>query len=531
MKQEEKRQKQIDFYLKKYKNVKKNPNWLTILGWVYNKYWVLLDFDMLEFRKNWKVLQYIFLNKKQREAFRAFQDDEDPSEEILYWGWAWWWKSFLLGLIVFLNSIMLIWSSWFVWRRVLKDVRTSTIADFEKLMLNCWFEDFLHNRQDWIIKFNNWSIVRYWELENLPSDETFKRLWSFQYTGIFIDEAQEVVYWAKSALRFRLRQNKKIKVLEDWKEKIIWKKRGKMYFSCNPWTNWLFTDFFIPWEKWILKQDKKFIQALPEDNDFLDDEVLNLYRNTDNKLYKEIYYYWNWHYNDDPNILFSYDDLVQSFIQNTKDIWDKEMYMSVDISWLGKDKTIITVWQGLTVIYIEKEDITNQKKLKSRLEELEKQYWIKRKNVIIDSTWIGDWFTDFYEWAVKFKWWAKSLEKLEEEVRKKEGIDKDLTKDKYYNDRSAVFFKLSWAIKNNYIYFKDQRYKEDIINELSFIKEKIGTNSLDKLERRVISKDEIKKLLGKSPDFADSISMRMYFMFNIKEKEDNRTIEDFNIFF
>ena len=357
--QDEKKLKQRQKYLKKYEWIKRNPNWLTILWWVYNKYNVLLDFDMLEFRKEWKVMNYIFLNDKQRQAFRKYQNDEDISEEILYWGWAWWGKSFILTLIVFLNSIMLPWSGWFIWRRVLKDVRTSTIVSLTNLMDSCWFSEWIitksnkalynHNKQDWIITFANKSFVKYWELENIPSDTTFKRLGSFEYTGVFIDEAQETVVWAKSALRFRLRLNKKVTVNEDWSETIHWKKKGKMYYSCNPWKNWLFTDFYLPWEQWKLDKRKVFIQALPKDNEFLDDMALDIYRNSDNELFKQIYYHWNWHYDDDPTILFWYDDLNQMFLNDLSQKSNTN-YITCDVSWQWKDKTIIIIWNWYRII-------------------------------------------------------------------------------------------------------------------------------------------------------------------------------------
>jgi len=527
--QEQKREKQIKDYLKQYEWKQRNPNWLTILWWIYWQYGVLLDFDMLEFRKDWEILKYIFLNKKQREAFKKFQDDNDPTEEILYWGWAGWWKSFLLAVILFINSILLPWSWWFVWRRVLKDVRTSTISDTLSLMQECWFNDFNHNQQDSIIRFYNKSYIKYWELENLPSDPTFKRLWSFQYTGVFIDEAQETILWAKSALRFRLRLNRLSHTNEDWSSKIIWKKKGKMYYSCNPWKNWLFTDFFIPFEKWQLDLRKAFIQALPEDNEFLDDEVLDLYRNTDDKMMKQIYYYWNWHYDNDPSILFKFDDLTQMFLNDISKWKNNEYYMSVDISWKWKDKTVIIIWRWLRVIHIEVEDKTDQEVLIKKLEQYEKDYWIKRKNVVVDSSWLWAWFEDFYKWCKRFIWAAKSIEKLEEEIRKLNWDNKDHVKIKYLNDRAACFFKLAKYVEDWNIYFENKDYKEEIINELSFIKEEISVS--DKLEKKIISKDNIKKLLWNSPDFADAISMRMIFDFNIEEKEDERTIDDFNIFF
>jgi len=531
--QSKKREKVLKWLLEKYKDKPRNLRWLTILGWVYNEWeWsnskLLLDFDLLEFRKDWEVLKYIFLNKKQKKAWKRYQDNSDPTVEIVYWGWAGWGKSFLLTLIVFINALLLEESGWFIGRRVLKDVRTTTISDLIYLMYNCWFEDYNHNHQDSIIKFKNKSFVKYWELENLPSDPTFKRIGSNQFTGIFIDEAQETVLGAKSALMYRLRLTSKTSFNTDWTEKVYWKKKGKMYYSCNPGKNWLFTDFYLPFEKWLLDNKKDFIQALPWDNEFLDDETIDLYKNNDNELFKQIYYFWNWHYDNDPKVIFTFDDLNQIFINDISPKSDN-YYMTIDLAWRGKDKTVVIIWKWYTIEYIYTEDKTNEKDLIQKLEEFERNYWIKRQNVVVDSSWLGSWFEDFYNGCVRFLWGSKSIEKKEDEMRKIEKEKKDFLKEYYSNDRSACFFKLSEVVKKGWVYIKDQTYKEDIINELSFIKEEISTT--DTNVRKIISKENIKKLLWRSPDFADSISMRMIFEFKIEEKEDIRTVEDFNIFF
>ncbi len=514
--QDEKRDKKLKELLEIYKKTERNKNWLTILWGIYNKNKVLLDFDLLEFRKEWKILKYIFLNEKQREAFRIFQNDDNIVDEISYWGWAGWWKSFILNLIVFLNSIMLPWSWWFVWRKKLNKVKTSTIKDLIKMMKECWFEWYNHNNTDHFIYFDNESFIHYWELENLPWDPNFSRLWSYEYTWIFIDESQETVIWAKSALRFRLRLTRKSEITEDWTEKIIWKKRWKMYYSNNPWKNWLFTDFFIPWDKWVLDEKKAFIQALPEDNEFLGDDAIDLYKNSEDEIYKQIYYYWNRYYDNDPAILFKYDDLNQIFFNNLSKI-SSEYYITCDVSGQWKDKTIIIIWKWYEIIYIYKEDKSNSVSLSNKLKEFEKEYWVKRKNVVIDATWIGSWTADILEWCIRFMWAAKSIERKEEEIRKINWYDKEYTKILYQNDRSACFFKLADLVKKSGIYISYDAYKEDIINEFSFIKEIVSVS--DTIVRKIISKEQIKKFLGNSPDFADAISMRMVFDFDIEEEE------------
>ena len=51
-------------------------------------------------------------------------------------------------------------------------------------------------------------------------------------------------------------------------------------------------------------------------------------------------------------------------------------------------------------------------------------------------------------------------------------------------------------------------YKDLIIEELDVIKQK---NPDKEWKLQIITKDEVKKLINRSPDFADAIAMRLWF--------------------
>ena len=59
------------------------------------------------------------------------------------------------------------------------------------------------------------------------------------------------------------------------------------------------------------------------------------------------------------------------------------------------------------------------------------------------------------------------------------------------------------------IAIKDNRYKQTIIEELEIIKRDKIDKDTQKLA--IIPKDTIKSLLGRSPDFADALMMRMWY--------------------
>jgi hypothetical protein len=60
--------------------------------------------------------------------------------------------------------------------------------------------------------------------------------------------------------------------------------------------------------------------------------------------------------------------------------------------------------------------------------------------------------------------------------------------------------------------------RNDIIQELEVIKRKDYEKNEKKLQ--VIPKDEIKSIIGRSPDYADAIMMRMIFELGLQANQD-----------
>ena len=59
----------------------------------------------------------------------------------------------------------------------------------------------------------------------------------------------------------------------------------------------------------------------------------------------------------------------------------------------------------------------------------------------------------------------------------------------------------------NRIHFADHSQKENIIKELDLVRDA----SKEDKKKSVTSKDDIKRSLGRSPDYADCVMMRMFF--------------------
>lgn len=94
----------------------------------------------------------------------------------------------------------------------------------------------------------------------------------------------------------------------------------------------------------------------------------------------------------------------------------------------------------------------------------------------------------------------------------------------YFNLRSQLYFHLREVIENSEMLIADERFRGLIEQELRAIK-KMVTAGESKL--RVIPKEQIKQAIGRSPDFADVISMRCVFDLMPVINAPKRTVKSF----
>lgn len=186
-------------------------------------------------------------------------------------------------------------------------------------------------------------------------------------------------------------------------------------------------------------------------------------------------------------------------------------YLSGDIAGKGKDKTVLYVWEGLRVIYIYKEDITDQDKLYEKIIELKQKYNIPTSNIILDYDGIGVGIVD----RLKCKGFQANATAFTTQEEQQQGL-----KANFKNLRSQCWFKLAELVNDALVYIEcnDQSIRDLIVEELDVIKE---VNDGSDQKRQIISKGSVSKedenkvtirnLLGRSPDFGDGLMMRCYF--------------------
>ena len=334
-------------------------------------------------------------------------------------------------------------------------------------------QHYTFNGQSNTIKFWNGSEVILLDLFAYPSDPNFDDLGSLEITDWFIDEVSQITKKAvdivRSRVRFKLRE---------------YNLSPKGLMTCNPSKGWLYNEFYAPFKADNLPVHYRFIPSRVTDNIHLPAtyaETLARLPEIDRKRLLE----GDWDYDESIDYLFHTDDLQRCFRDET---FNGNIYITADIARLGKDRTVIAVWRGLQLI--ELHELRKQKvtEVAAYIQQLISKTKAMLKHVVVDEDGVGGGCCDILR------------------CRGFMNGSRAVHSDKYMNLKTECYFKLAELIEKNEILFPTS-HRDIIIKELDMIRRKHPDKD-GKLA--VSSKDEIKKIHGVSPDYADAIMMRMY---------------------
>lgn len=422
-------------------------------------------------------------NKKQFEAIKFLNDD--TTTEILYGGGASGGKTFLGCAWIIMSCLQYPNTRWLIGRSKLATLKTTTLKTFNDV-LKKWniVDKFNINHQTNTIYCSNGSEIILKDLFSYPSDPDFDSLGSLEITGAFIDEVNQISSKAFEIVQTRIRYK-----LSEYKI------TGKCLASCNPSRGWVYTTFYKPWIDNTLPYYRKYIPALASDNpDTEPAYIQSLQRSTE--AVKQRLLYGNWNYSQDIDSLFKYSDLLK-MVDGNNITTGGNKYMTCDIARLGKDSTLLIIWDGLTIIeIIQLEQVTTDISA-IKISEKARQYNIPYQNIIIDADGIGGGVVD-------------QLRGVQSFINNSRQIELNNEPNIYQNLKAQCYYKLSEYIEKGRIKMVGIQPEtfEYISQELQVIKQK-DIDSDGKLS--IIPKDQMKKILGRSPDYADSIMMRMYY--------------------
>lgn len=409
--------------------------------------------------------------------------EDKQTNEVIYGGGAGGGKSILGVYWVLKMCFKYPGTRWLIGRAKLKTLTETTLLSLFSVMQMQGIATsvYNYNQQKNIITFANGSKIFLKDLFAYPSDPNFDELGSLEITGAFIDECNQISKKAWEIVRSRIRY-----MLDDFH--LIPKIMG----SCNPSKNWVYSDFFLPNEKDELADNKKFVQSLVTDNPFISKHYIENLKTLD-PVSRARLLDGNWRYDNDPARLIEYDKIINIF--SNEYIESGIGYISADIARFGSDKAVIMVWSGYRVkkiVTFGKSSITD---LTTSIRSLMNEFGIPVSNVIADEDGVGGGVVDI----LKCKGFVNNSKAIPEE---KQNVE-------YRNLKSQCYFHLARKINNDKIYVEsNEENKESIIAEL----EQVKRHKIDEDGKlQVLPKEKVKELLGRSPDFADALMMRMYF--------------------
>lgn len=418
-------------------------------------------------------------NLKQETALRELCTGD--AREILYGGAAGGAKSWTGASWLTFMCEMYPGTRWFVGRESLTDLRNATLLTFQKVFKAYGVEGVVYRDKDHYLLFANGSRIDFVDLAYYPKDKEYERFGSFEYTGGWIEEAGEVNFGAYDVLKTRIGRH-----LNDH-----FGIRPVLFITCNPKKNWLYYEFFTPWKRKTLQANRLFIQAFVQDNPAIESTYIEQLRSLKDKSKRERLLLGNWDYEDDPATLCDFEAVLDLFTNDhVKPGVDR---ISADLAMKGRDRFVAGHASGLIVrIEIDKE-YSPGKEIEADLRNLMIKKAVPRSGTVVDSDGLGSYLESYLEGICEFHGGAKAYDQKE-----------------FANLKAECAFKLAEVTnKRQMKIICDEKQKQRIIEEFGVLKQK--DVDADETRKKVISKEEMKEALGRSPDYLDMLIMLMIF--------------------
>ena len=264
---------------------------------------------------------------------------------------------------------------------------------------------------------------------------------------------------------------------------------SKILITCNPKKNWLYKRFYQPSKAGKLKVPYAFIPALVQDNPFVTEDYVDTLRQTEDKVTYQRLYLGKWEYDSDPNSLVDYDAVMDCFTNTGTLIGGKAI--SADLAMKGRDHFVAGYWEGLRVSIEIDKDKSSGREIETDLRKLMVTRGVGRSQTVADSDGLGSYLESYLNGIKEFKNGASAFN------------------NKYANLKAECAYKLAEMINKRQLQIicrPDQA--EHIAEELQLL---IAANvDKDTRKKDIISKEAMKGITKRSPDYLDMLIMGMY---------------------
>lgn len=426
--------------------------------------------------------------EKQQEAWEMLLDDKHSY--VVFGGAAGSGKSWLGCEWLLVMCLKYPGSRWFIGREELKKIMNSVFITFtkvcnaHKINQDSWKVNGQYN----YIEFSNGSRIDLLDLKLLPTDPMFERFGSMEYTGGWLEEAGEIHANAFEILKSRIGRH----MSDECAPKVL--------ITCNPKKNWLYYDFYIPWKNGTLPEDSVFIPANFKDNPYTAEIYGKQLANLKDHIMRQRLEFGNWDYDDDDTNLLSYDE-IQMLFTNEGVIGNK--YMTVDPAFAGKDEAVIMLWNGYVVYKIISIPKTDHGTLMQLINLYAQTENISKRNIVSDATGEGGYLPNMLKGIRGFLGGSSAL-------ADKDARYKELEKPYFANLRTQCIYEMAHLIKTGKVQMRtdDTNVKTKITQELQQWRVKSVD---DDRKLSIVSKDDIRRSIGRSTDYSDALYMRMFF--------------------
>ena len=357
-------------------------------------------------------------------------------------------------------------------RKELSVLRRTTLVTFFSICPKEIIRSF--NQTSLEVTFINDSKLLFLDA-NIAKDPMLQKIKGLEIGWFGIDEANEVSVEVYNMLKTRLR----------WVLPNKQKPRYEGRLTSNPEPCWLISTFIQS-----TNPDEVYIQSLTTDNYDENSEYVITLKEAfkDNPNFLRKYLYADWSAVDMINQLISSEVIISSAerIENGLEVTS----MGIDVARYGDDKTVFTILKNGNIELIESYEQTSITEIVTRTIQLIHDYNIDPNYVGIDSVGVGAGVVDNLKSAgydvIELQGGSKPEESQYEEAFLP------------FNLRSQMYYELRRDMMNGQI---GNLTDETLKLELQSIQYEIYSDK----KVKVISKEAIKKLLGRSPDYADSL--------------------------
>jgi len=381
-------------------------------------------------------------------------------------------KSFVALATLILLCKLYPGSRWAVIRKDLQVIRKNTIPTFNKILPYNFLESY--NGTDHIAYFKNGSQI-FFMGENYDKDKELNRFKGLEVNGFVLEEVNEL----KEVTFFKCVERAGSWIIDNMPP-------PKILCTCNPTQNWVKGKFYDPYVNGTLEAPYYYLPASIFDNPHIPQVYIDSLAYMPPDQYRT-FVEGSWEGTDEPDQLIAWTDLYAAKDECVEEE-EGRMYLGVDVAGHGKDKTVIILMKNKNLVKILTYDDTSIPSVTREVKKLMINHRVDANDICVDGAGLG----------------AGVIDELEEDgiyVSNFIGGGKVIEDDSvfnYKNIRAQAYWYLKLAFEAHEIGLITD---DKVLSDLSSIHYTIEGDKQIKIE----SKDEIKKRVGRSPDYADAL--------------------------